>query len=208
MGWDWAMPLMPYGSRWRRHRAKFQKHFHVNVSPVYQPCQVRETHTLLRSLLTTPAKFNHHIRRSANEISLYYSTPNFANIEPPLQSFWILPTVMMWLMKMIIISLLPMMSYEHLPKPVSSGRTWSTTSQFSSTFRHGCPERLSNGRLVNGVIYLATCLKANSRQWNKRWWVVLPFSFPDAQRTFRRKAQLNHASWRQSWRAGWNLIRV
>jgi cytochrome P450 len=70
MGWDWVLSLMPYGPRWRRHRAKFQKHFHINLSPVYHPIQVQESHMLLRNLLTNSDNFNQHIRRAAAAIVL------------------------------------------------------------------------------------------------------------------------------------------
>jgi len=70
MGWDWALQVMPYGSRWRRHRTMFQNHFHANLSPVYQPGQIQETHIMLRNLLTSPNNFNHHIRRAAAAIIL------------------------------------------------------------------------------------------------------------------------------------------
>jgi len=70
MGWGWSISMMPYGPRWRRHRAKFQKYFHINRSPVYRPGQIRETHGFLRNLLTNPSEFNHHIRRTAAAIIL------------------------------------------------------------------------------------------------------------------------------------------
>ena len=70
MGWDWALTMMPYGPRWRRHRTKFQKHFHASLSPLYQPTQMAEAHTLLRNLLTNPDDFNHYIRRFEQGISL------------------------------------------------------------------------------------------------------------------------------------------
>ncbi|KIM73495.1 hypothetical protein PILCRDRAFT_802518 [Piloderma croceum F 1598] len=70
MGWDWALTMMPYGPRWRRHRTKFQKHFHASLSPLYQPTQMAEAHTLLRNLLTNPDDFNHYIRRAAAAIIL------------------------------------------------------------------------------------------------------------------------------------------
>lgn len=63
MGWDWLFSAMPYGLGWRRHRTLFHKYFHISQSPVYHPGQVKETNTMLRNLLTSPEKFEHHIRR-------------------------------------------------------------------------------------------------------------------------------------------------
>ena len=61
MGWDFAMPLMPYGLWWKKHRRSFQQYFHANEVHKYQPIQKREIHAFLRRLLVTPEDFFHHI---------------------------------------------------------------------------------------------------------------------------------------------------
>jgi len=52
----------------------FQNHFHANHSSLYQPLQIQETHTLLRSLLTNPDKFDYHVRRCANICRIFLKT--------------------------------------------------------------------------------------------------------------------------------------
>jgi cytochrome P450 len=63
MGWDFDIPDMPYGTKWRRHRRAFHEHFHANAVHKYLPIQVKETQALLRRLLTTPQNFMRHIRQ-------------------------------------------------------------------------------------------------------------------------------------------------
>ena len=63
MGWDFAMSLMPYGTRWRKQRRLFHEYFHANELYKYMPIQRREAHTVLRRLLVTPEDFLDHIRQ-------------------------------------------------------------------------------------------------------------------------------------------------
>jgi cytochrome P450 len=58
-----AMPLMPYGLWWRKHRKLFHEHFHRNMVTKYQPIQRQEVQAFLRRLLVTPDNFFHHIRQ-------------------------------------------------------------------------------------------------------------------------------------------------
>ena len=55
--------LIPYGVRWRKHRRIIHQHFHIDAVHKYLPTQERETHALLRRLLTTPEHFLEHIRQ-------------------------------------------------------------------------------------------------------------------------------------------------
>ncbi|KAI0036607.1 cytochrome P450 monooxygenase [Vararia minispora EC-137] len=73
MGWDWMFSTMTYGPRWRKHRALFQKYFHVRTSSHYQPTQEKEAYTLLRNLLDTPEEFSYHVRRLAAAIFMNLS---------------------------------------------------------------------------------------------------------------------------------------
>ena len=59
-GWDFAMPVVPYGAQWRKQRKTFQQHFHANEVYKDMPIQRQEVHTLLRRLLVTPEDFFHH----------------------------------------------------------------------------------------------------------------------------------------------------
>ncbi|KIM77714.1 hypothetical protein PILCRDRAFT_98545 [Piloderma croceum F 1598] len=71
MGWDWLFLGMSYGPWWKRHRTMFQNHFHTNLSSVYQPRQIQETHMLLWNLLIKPDKFDYHVQRTASAIILH-----------------------------------------------------------------------------------------------------------------------------------------
>ena len=61
--WDFAIPVMPYGVRWREHRRPFQEYFHTNEVYKFIPIQRREVHTFLHRLLVTPDDFVHHIHQ-------------------------------------------------------------------------------------------------------------------------------------------------
>ena len=63
MGWEFSMPLVPYGTRWRKQRKSFQEHFHANEVHKYVPIQRREVHAFLRRLLVTPEDFLDHIHQ-------------------------------------------------------------------------------------------------------------------------------------------------
>ena len=63
MGWDWIFSSMPYGDTWRRHRRLFHNHFNPSASLIYRDVQMKEAHSLLRSLVDNPEDFARHIRR-------------------------------------------------------------------------------------------------------------------------------------------------
>ena len=128
---------------------------------------------------------------------LWEATTDFSYADPWLQSSWILPTVIVWLTKTTLMSLLPTMHCEHLPKPASLGPTWSIISLCWNMFRHGCPEHPSNGRLVNGVVWLVKCLRANSGLWSRIWWADLQYIFTNAQRTSSRQEALQYHALQQ-----------
>lgn len=101
--------------------------------------------------------------------SLWESIPDLPSTERPLQLFWILPTVIPSLTSTILTSFSLIPRCDHLHKPLSLVPIWSITSQSSSMFRRGCLERPSNGRLANGVVCRAKCLKANLSLWSRKW---------------------------------------
>ena len=61
MEWDFALALMPYGVRWKKHRRTFQEYFHANELYKYIPIQRREICAFLRRFLVTPDDFVNHI---------------------------------------------------------------------------------------------------------------------------------------------------
>ncbi|KIK71103.1 hypothetical protein GYMLUDRAFT_33229 [Collybiopsis luxurians FD-317 M1] len=71
IGWNWLFSAMPYGNSWKRHRNLFLKYFPMASSHEHhRSLQTEEVHTLLRNLLHDPAKFRHHVRRTAAAIIL------------------------------------------------------------------------------------------------------------------------------------------
>ena len=64
MGFDLAMSIMPYGSKWRRHRKWFAAAFlDKKALTSYLPIQRREVYKLLAGLLESPDAYHAHIRR-------------------------------------------------------------------------------------------------------------------------------------------------
>lgn len=70
IGFDWSFSTMAYGDRWKRHRTLFHRHFRQSVPTYYQSLQLRETHTLLRTLLQDPDSFRYLTRRTALAVAL------------------------------------------------------------------------------------------------------------------------------------------
>nr|VWO99449.1 Non-specific serine/threonine protein kinase (EC [Ganoderma boninense] len=65
-GWDWAIPFMPYGQWWRRHRRAFWQYFHPEAIHVHYPRQEESARKLLSRLLKTPEDFAHHVEYTLN----------------------------------------------------------------------------------------------------------------------------------------------
>ncbi|GBE81550.1 Multifunctional cytochrome P450 monooxygenase af510 [Sparassis crispa] len=65
MGWDWALTLLEYGHKWRRHRKLMQEYLNIKKLPDYYPLHIRETHLMLKNILARPAEFDWAIRRFA-----------------------------------------------------------------------------------------------------------------------------------------------
>jgi len=68
IGWKWALPLVPYGDTFRRHRRYLQQYFARNRLPDYYHIQRKEAHRLLNDLLIDPDNFKSHIERTAGAI--------------------------------------------------------------------------------------------------------------------------------------------
>ncbi|EIW53604.1 CyP450 monooxygenase [Trametes versicolor FP-101664 SS1] len=61
-GWEWALPLIPYGLFWRRNRRAFHEFFHPGIVPDYRTIQLEAARGLLRHLLQDPTHYTEHIR--------------------------------------------------------------------------------------------------------------------------------------------------
>ncbi|KAF8523968.1 cytochrome P450 [Hysterangium stoloniferum] len=65
MKMDWAIPMMPYGERWRKHRQMLTKQFVSTASVFWQSEQ-----NLLHRLLVSPHAFSDHIRHATGALIL------------------------------------------------------------------------------------------------------------------------------------------
>ncbi|KAF8509044.1 cytochrome P450 [Gautieria morchelliformis] len=68
IGWKWALPLVPYGETFRRHRKYLQQYFAKPKLPDYYRIQQKEAHRLLNDLLDDPDNYKLHIERMAGAI--------------------------------------------------------------------------------------------------------------------------------------------
>ncbi|KAI0094761.1 cytochrome P450 [Irpex rosettiformis] len=72
IGFDWLFSTMPYGNRWRRHRALFLQYFtpsNVAIRPVIS----QEVDTLLLNLSESPQLLFHHVKRTTAAIAMMIS---------------------------------------------------------------------------------------------------------------------------------------
>jgi len=63
IGWKWALPLVPYGETFRRHRRYLQQYFAKHRLPDYYFIQRKEAHHMLNDILDDPKNFKSHIER-------------------------------------------------------------------------------------------------------------------------------------------------
>ncbi|KAG1736610.1 cytochrome P450 [Suillus paluster] len=69
-GCDNMVAFTPYGDRARRQRKLMQKAFGPAVIPTYHPLMQMETSPFLKRLVSSPLKFQDHIRRYAGALTL------------------------------------------------------------------------------------------------------------------------------------------
>ena len=63
VGWD-TVGSMPYGDRLRKHRRLISQVLNSQAIVAYRDYQMANTKHLLKNLLHSPDKFDHHILRS------------------------------------------------------------------------------------------------------------------------------------------------
>jgi hypothetical protein len=63
IGWKWALPLVPYGETFKRHRKYLQQYFSKPRLPKYYSIQKEEAHRLLNNILEDPENYRSHIQR-------------------------------------------------------------------------------------------------------------------------------------------------
>ncbi|KAE9394070.1 cytochrome P450 [Gymnopus androsaceus JB14] len=73
-GWKNALALLPYGDRFRNYR-RFARQLFGNAITMksFHPVEEAETHRFLKQLLSRPAEFSEHIRKTAGAIILRIS---------------------------------------------------------------------------------------------------------------------------------------
>ncbi|KAG6907101.1 hypothetical protein DXG01_010514 [Tephrocybe rancida] len=68
IGWNWALPLVPYGEKFRRHRKYLSQYFAKQCLPNYYDIQTKEARRLINDLLEDPDNFRQHIERMAGAV--------------------------------------------------------------------------------------------------------------------------------------------
>lgn len=68
IGWKWALPLVPYGETFKRHRKYLQQYFSKPRLPNYYYIQKEEAHHMLNDILEDPENYRSHIERYAGAI--------------------------------------------------------------------------------------------------------------------------------------------
>ncbi|OSX64655.1 hypothetical protein POSPLADRAFT_1053458 [Postia placenta MAD-698-R-SB12] len=70
IGWKWALPIMDYGEKWKRHRKYLQQFFHKQNIPKYYNIELKEAHHLFNDFLDDPDNFTAHIKRLAGGVTM------------------------------------------------------------------------------------------------------------------------------------------
>ena len=70
IGWDWALPLIPYGEKFKRHRKYLQDYFKKSSLPNYYHIQLNEVHKMLNDILDDPTDYADHVKRMAAGITM------------------------------------------------------------------------------------------------------------------------------------------
>ena len=69
-----SIPRRPYGEWWRRHRKVFHTYFNPKAIVAQYPVQRKAVHSLLRSLIDFPTKFEDHATRYAHLSTMLFSS--------------------------------------------------------------------------------------------------------------------------------------
>ena len=70
IGWDWALPIVPYGDKFKRHRKYLQEYLKKPRLPNYYPIQLHEVHKMLNDVLDDPENYKAYIKRMAAGITM------------------------------------------------------------------------------------------------------------------------------------------
>ncbi|TFK63909.1 cytochrome P450 [Pluteus cervinus] len=68
MGWSYNSALLPYGTKWRRHRRLFHQVLKKDAATTYEPVEAKKIHELLYNLLSEPEAVLGHCRTATAAI--------------------------------------------------------------------------------------------------------------------------------------------
>ncbi|TCD67636.1 hypothetical protein EIP91_012201 [Steccherinum ochraceum] len=66
MGFDWALSLLSYNEKWRRHRKMFHHYFGAHAAEAFKPIQQRQSQALLKRISAAPDQFFQHVRHTTS----------------------------------------------------------------------------------------------------------------------------------------------
>ena len=81
IGWD-TVATMAYGDRFRKHRRLMSQVLNSQAVAAYRDLQVNYTKILLKDLLDSPAKFDHHLLRSVIKLILTAKPYSITHSQP------------------------------------------------------------------------------------------------------------------------------
>ncbi|KZT23364.1 cytochrome P450 [Neolentinus lepideus HHB14362 ss-1] len=70
---EWALPIMDYGEKFKRHRRYLEEYFRKRRLPDYHATQMREVHRTLYDMLEDPENYQIHFKRLAGGITMMMS---------------------------------------------------------------------------------------------------------------------------------------
>ncbi|KZT64789.1 cytochrome P450 [Daedalea quercina L-15889] len=73
IGWNWSLPSMDYGEKFKRHRRYLQQYFSKQNLPRFYEVETQEVHKLLRETLTRSDDMIDHVKRLAAGVTMLTS---------------------------------------------------------------------------------------------------------------------------------------
>ena len=65
--WDWLTAFMPYGDRYKKHRAFMHRFTQPSALSNYIPMQTKEVHVMLKNILNNPSDYDRYVTKSVLE---------------------------------------------------------------------------------------------------------------------------------------------
>ncbi|THU86673.1 cytochrome P450 [Dendrothele bispora CBS 962.96] len=70
IGADFAIPFMPYGDIWRKHRSMLQQKFRASELPIFRAMEMDKVHQMVLRFMKRPDEFSTHVRNYAGGIMM------------------------------------------------------------------------------------------------------------------------------------------